>query len=106
MWPTLFFGTIALGLALRHAVAPKKELLPLILGIGSATIFSGWLGMTVGIMTTLRYAKDHPPPEQTTITMIGISESMQNIALALIMAILVAMATGVGSWRVRSSAAH
>jgi hypothetical protein len=103
MWPTLVFGSLALALALRHAVAPKKELLPLIVGVGAATIFSGWLGMTVGIMTTLRYAKGHPPPEQTTLTMIGVSESLQNIALALVLAILIALAAGVGHWRVRAS---
>jgi hypothetical protein len=102
MWPTLFFGAIALALAVRHAVAPKKELLPLIIGIGSATIFSGWLGMTVGVMTTIRYVRGAPPPDQSVITMIGVGESLQNVALALVLAILIALATGLGSWRARA----
>lgn len=99
MWPTLIFGTAALALAVRHAVSPKKELLPLILGVGSATIFAGWLGMTIGVMTSIRYVQNHPLPERGAILMIGVGESLQNIALALVLSVLVALMTGFGSWR-------
>lgn len=99
MWPTLVFGTAALALAVRHAVSPKKELLPLILGVGAATIFAGWLGMTVGVMTAIRFVQNLPPPERGPTMLIGVGEALHNVALALVLAVLIALMTGFGSWR-------
>jgi hypothetical protein len=101
MYPTLILGTLALALAIRHAMRPKKELLPLIIGVGTSTLFAGWLGMVIGVMTTIRYVQKVPPPERIDITMIGVRESMNNIALALLLAMLIALAGGIGSWRQR-----
>src|SRR5262245_16379929 len=101
MYPTLLLGTLALALAVRHAVQPKPELLPLIIGVGTSTLFAGFLGLVVGVMTSIRYVQNVPQSDRIDLVMQGVRESMQNIALALMLAMLIALSTGVGSWRQR-----
>lgn len=99
MWPTLIMGTLALALALRHALAPRPALLPLIIGIGLATLFSGFLGLTVGLITTFGFLHQVEPANQLAIAFAGTSESMHNLALALVLGVLLALLTAVGSYR-------
>ena len=99
MWPTLIMGTLALALALRHALVPRPTLLPLIIGIGLATLFSGFLGLTVGLIRTFGFLHQVEPANQLAIAFAGTSESMHNLALALILGELLALLTGVGSYR-------
>lgn len=105
MWPISLFGLLALGLALRHAIAPKPTLLPLILGLGTATLFAGLLGVTMGIITTIHYAVDgakhHPHLDLPRLVLLGTAESLQNVMLALIFAVMIALASGIGSYRAR-----
>lgn len=49
--------TLALGLAVRHAVRPAPHVLPLIVGTGLATLFSGLLGMITGFISTFKYVE-------------------------------------------------
>jgi hypothetical protein len=104
MWPTLVLGTLALALALRHALFPKSSLMPLIIGVGTASLFSGFLGVTMGFISTLRYVAKVPANEQIPIVFVGVSESLFNVILAFVLAVLIALATGVGSWRVSKGA--
>lgn len=99
MWPTLIMGTLALALALRHALAPRPALLPLIVGIGLATLFSGFLGLTTGLIRTFGYLHQVEPANQLSIAFAGTSESMHNVALALVLGVLLALFTAVGSYR-------
>jgi hypothetical protein len=101
MWPTLIFGTLALAIAVRHAIRPRRELLPLIVGLGIATVFSGVLGLSVGVMTTIRYIRGVPEADRGLIAMIGVGESLNNIAFALILAVLISLFGTVGAWRAR-----
>ncbi len=100
MWPTLAFGVAALGLSARHAVKPKAELLPLIVGVGTATLLAGALGFVSGLMASARCISELPIAERGPIFLEGLGESLTNMALALMILVLVALATGVGSYRI------
>ena len=104
MWPTLLFGVSALVLAVRHALAPRAEYVPLLIGLGLATLAAGALGTTMGIITTFKYIQHAPAAEQSTIAMLGISESLTNLVLALIPVTLGSLLGGIGSWRARLAA--
>lgn len=101
MWPTMLFGTLALALSLRHAIAPKQELLPLIVGVAGATLFGGALGFTTGIINTVKYLGELPAEREPIVFLYGLGESMNNLALALLLVTMVSLAAGVGSFRAR-----
>jgi hypothetical protein len=110
MWPISLFGLLALGLALRHAIAPKQALLPLILGLGTATLFAGLLGVTMGIITTIHYAvnnpANHPHLDLPKLVLLGTAESLQCAAFSLVFAVMIALASGIGSYRARDLVDH
>lgn len=101
MYPTLVFGVIALALAVRHAVRPAPHVMPLLIGLGLSTLFSGMLGMVTGFIATFKYVEALPPERQPPIVLIGLGESMANVVLALIFATLIALVAGIGSFRAR-----
>lgn len=104
MWPTLVFGAAALVLALRHAIAPRPQAMPLMVGLGLATLSAGALGACTGFIMTFKYIQQVPQPEQTTVALLGVSESLANVVLALMFCTLVPLLAGIGSWRQRQTA--
>jgi hypothetical protein len=99
MWPTLFFGLGALALAARYALKPNAALSRGLIGITIATVFSGVLGTAMGFINTFKYAAKMPSNEQLPIAMIGVSESLWNIVLAMVFAVLVALIGAAGGMR-------
>ena len=104
MYPTQLFGTLALALAVRHAVSPKSQLMPLIVGSTTASLFAGCLGLITGLMATVRYIEQAPEPKNI-IFLYGLGESLNNVALATFIAMLVSMAAAVGSFRAKLATA-
>lgn len=104
MWPTLVFGTLALGLALRHAIQASPQTVPLMVGLGLATLASGALGALTGFMVTFQAIQRVPHPERSAIAMLGVSESLANLVLALGFCTLVPLLAGIGTWRQRAFA--
>jgi hypothetical protein len=101
MWPTLVFGVLAFGLALKHAIHAHPESMPLLIGLGLATLMSGALGAVSGFMMTFQAIQQVPQPQQGTIAMLGVSESLANLVLALVFCTLVPLLAGIGTWRER-----
>lgn len=101
IWPTLLLGVTALSLAIHHALTPRPAHLPLLIGLGLATLAAGALGTCMGFMATFKYIQHVPQAEQGTIAMLGISESLTNVVLALIVCVLLPLLGGIGSWRAR-----
>jgi hypothetical protein len=97
MWPTLTFGMLAFGAAVAYALNPdRRRLLPV--GVLSViTLAAGLLGFVTGLMKTLQYAAGMP--EQSTIIAVGTFESLNNVALALCLDIIVGIVVAVGIFR-------
>jgi hypothetical protein len=99
MFPTLAFGLLMLFVAARYALRPERRFVPLLLGLGTVTLASGALGFVTGLMATFRYVGGVAPSERY-VALIGIGESLANVAFALVFVVLAALAASVGAWRI------
>ena len=104
MYPTALFGLTSLLLAVFYAFKPVPRLLPLVKGLGVAALLAGLLGTTMGIKATVTAivgAPDLAPERMPLIAMAGVGESINNLVLALVLTVLVALAVGIGGFRSR-----
>ena len=104
MSPTALFGLCSLVLAAFYAVKPIARLLPLVKGLGVASLLAGVLGTTMGIKATVMAiagATDLPADRMPIIALAGLGESVNNLILALVLTVLVALAVGVGGFRAK-----
>jgi hypothetical protein len=101
MFPTLIFGLLMLGVAVRYAMQPQRRFVPLVAGLGVLTLASGALGFVSGVITTFHYlaASGVRGDQQTAIALEGVGESLNNIAFALIFLTLAAMSACYGAWK-------
>ncbi len=99
MFPTLGFGLLMLAVAVRYATRPERRYVPLLLGTGVLTLSSGALGFVTGLITTFRYI-GQVRPDQRYLAIIGIGESLENVAFALVFAVLASLIVSVGAWRI------
>lgn len=98
MYPTLVFGLLMIGVCVRYAVKPERRLLPLQISLGVTTLLSGGLGFVTGMIASFN-AIHGAPPDQRWIWLIGMGESLHNVALALALVILGSLASAVGAVR-------
>ena len=100
MYPTLAFGTWALIETVRQngKTAPSYRTA---LGLSFATLLAGLLGTTSGFIRTLQYAADHPFEQQIRFVILGLSETLHNLALAIVMLMLASLAYAIGQLRHR-----
>src|SRR5688572_17293126 len=104
MFPTFVFGLLALAAAVRYAVTPDRRFVPLQITLGTLTLVAGGLGFVTGVMKSFS-AIGELPPEDRWIWMFGASESLYNVALALSLLTIAALASSVGAFRLSRSPA-
>jgi hypothetical protein len=97
MFPTLGFGLLLLAIAVRYALRPDQRLVPLLVSMGILTLSSGALGFVSGMIVTCRAIEQ--VEKVGTIALLGIGESLNNVAFALIFTVVAAMATSYGAWK-------
>ncbi len=98
MWLTLICGVPLVITSLRYAVTPQKRFVPLMVSLAILTLASGGFGFTTGLITSLGILQS-VAPDQRYITLIGLGESLYNIAFALLLVLAAALATSIGAWR-------
>src|SRR5512140_3457101 len=89
MWPTFFFGVALLGAAAWYGARPARRLVPLLM--------SGALGFVTGVVrsfTAIEYAG------QEHLALIGVGESLHNVAWALVLVMVAMLPVAVGAFRV------
>ncbi|MBN2498251.1 MAG: hypothetical protein JXR96_26910 [Deltaproteobacteria bacterium] len=105
MYPTLICGLMLVGAGILYAVKPQRRFVPLLFAVGTMTFISGLLGFTTGMIRTLLYVGQVGPDERY-LALIGLAESLHNVAFALVFVMLAAIAAGIGTARsARSRAA-
>jgi hypothetical protein len=103
MFPTLVIGLALLALAVRYAARPERRLLPLLGAFALLTGTSGALGFVLGAMKSL-YAQNEVQSDKRWISLIGIAESLNNVAFALLLIFVAAVLMTVGEWKIASTA--
>jgi hypothetical protein len=98
IFPVMIFGFSALAVSLRHALLPQRSLMPLFLSFAAATLVMGALGTALGVQQSARHIGD-VPPEQRYIFLIGLKESLNCAAGALLIMLPACLAAGIGSHR-------
>ena len=80
----------------------ERRLVPLLVSLGLVTLMSGSLGFSLGLIKSFG-AMGEVVPESRWIWMLGASEALNNVALALILALVGGLAASVGALRIARS---
>ncbi len=101
MYPTLVFGLIAIGAALRFAVRSDPKLRGFIASMSRAVFFFGLTGFVTGLIATGTYFETHGVAGADFLPTLvaGVKESTHNLALAFTVLSLVHLAVAVGRRR-------
>ncbi|MBS2028439.1 MAG: hypothetical protein JST54_11080 [Deltaproteobacteria bacterium] len=105
MFPTLIFGLVLVALSVRYAAKPEQRQVPLLISMGLLTNFAGALGFVMGVITTMK-AVGQVPAEEHWIAMLGVGESLNNMALAFALCVMATLCVVIGAWRLSTAAAN
>jgi hypothetical protein len=100
MFPTLFFGLVLLAVAVRYAGRPERRYVPLLVTLNILTLASGGLGCVSGIIVTAQYYERTQPLLPASVPFLGVGESLNNVAFALVFVVVGAMAMSLGAWKI------
>lgn len=99
MIPTFLFGMLLIAVAVRYAMKPERRYVPLQLSLGALTLASGGFGFVMGLIKSL-LAIGQVPESERYIWLLGLGESLHNLALALGLVTLGAIAASLGALRI------
>ncbi|MBI5517279.1 MAG: hypothetical protein HY909_26135 [Deltaproteobacteria bacterium] len=100
MYPTTIFGFLLVVVGVLCALRPERRFLPLLASLGGLTLSSGFLGTSVGFITSFRYLDQVREVEQRfTIAALGCAESLNNLVLALLLVTLAGLLAAVAALR-------
>ena len=104
MFPTLFFGLILLAVAGFYAIRPERRLVPLLVTLNLLTLSAGALGFVTGVITTASALETVPAGQTSLIALLGVGESLNNVAFALLFLATAAIAATLGAWKIARQA--
>ena len=99
MYPTLAFGVLLLAVGAFDAFKPERRSNALFVTLGLVVFGCGALGFTLGVVATPYRGAKLPPAEQYARTLLGVAESLHNVALALFFIVLSTLVLAVGAAR-------
>ncbi len=99
MYPTTLFGILLLAAGVAYAALPERRFVPLLVSLGVVVFGSGCLGCVTGFVSTFRYIQQVPEAKQSMTTLLGVSESLNNLVLAFIFIVLSTLIASVGALR-------
>jgi hypothetical protein len=104
MYPTLIAGLALLVTSVRYASRPESRYVPLMITLGLFTLFAGSLGFITGIINLLRAYAGPLADQGPSVLYLGFQESLNNIALALLLTTASTLAASIGAWRLAQQA--
>lgn len=103
MIPTSIFGLLLVVASIRYAMSPERRFVPLQVSLGIMTLASGGFGCVTGLIKCLTHLGG-VPADARFIWLIGLGESLCNVALALGVVTVAAIAASVGAYRISTRA--
>lgn len=103
MYPTSVFGLLLIAAAIRYAMSPERRFVPLQVSLGIMTLASGGLGFVTGMIKSA-LAIDGAAADMRWIWVVGMGESLNNVALALALLTIGALAASLGALRIARGA--
>src|SRR5262249_10361892 len=88
MYPTSLFGFLLIGACALYALRLERRFARLAAALAGLTLAPGLLGATVGICNSAHYITLVPKTEQLQILALGFEESLHDLVLALMLAIV------------------
>lgn len=102
VFPTTFFGVLALAAAALFAMRPERRFVPLVVSSTLLTLAAGALGFVLGVIHSFEAILDAP---DRGMAMVGVAESGYCLALAMVFTVMALIATTAGSVRIARTAA-
>ncbi len=101
MYPTMVFGLVAVGAALRFAIRADPRLRGFVESMARAVTFFAVTGFVTGIISTASYVEAHDLRGWDALMTVleGTKESLHNLALGFTVVSLVHLAVAVGRRR-------
>ena len=99
MYPVSIFGFVLIAASVLYALRPERRTARLSLTLACVTLAAGLLGTSVGVCTTFLYLQQVEQAKQLQIAALGVQESLHNLVLALILAIVAGLLAAVGTLR-------
>lgn len=96
MYPTLFVGIVLMIAAGRFAATPARSRLHTIIGLGVLTWFVSCLGFVTGVIKTMLSAGEIDPNAPGHVVIVGIGESLHNVAFGLCLLVLATVLVVIG----------
>src|SRR5262249_25411547 len=98
MYPTALFGLLMVAAAIAYARRPEKRFVPLQLSLGILTLSAGSLGFVTGLLKSPGpVCKGGAAPRFSWL--IGLGETLNNLALAFALVVLAVLVASVGALR-------
>ncbi len=99
MFPILILGILLIIAAGRYAMQPEARQLLVVRSLGKVTLGFGVLGSVLGMIHCLGAMGQVPTDKVVMITLLGLGESINNLALALVLGVIAGLVTTVGALR-------
>ena len=99
MYPTSLFGFLLVASVVLYLLRPERRFVPLVASLAVVALGAGALGASVGIVNSLHYLPQVPQVDQVKIAGLGISESLNNVVLALMIVVFSGLVFAAGSLR-------
>ncbi len=96
IYPVLLLGLSAAAVGIRHALEPQRSLVPLLVGLVAATVIMGGLGTALGVQCSASAIRQIDPTQRWIFVM-GLSEALNNLTVALVLALTAALGGAFGS---------
>jgi hypothetical protein len=98
MYPTSIFGLMLVAASIRYAMSPERRFVPIQVSLAIVTMASGGLGFVTGMIKSV-LAIEGAGPDRRWIWVLGVGESLNNLALALALVTVGALVASVGALR-------
>lgn len=103
MVPTMLFGLLTLGVSALIAVRPERRFVPLLVSLGSLSLFSGFLGTMWGLTGMVKAFENAAAADVRAIMTACATQALNSLLLAALLVTLSLIGASLGALRVARS---